>query len=151
VSAFIAIVAFACAGNVAPDLREVYCQAVYAWAPYLADVRQVKWCSPGECTGMGGGVFHMDTRVISIDPQWPFKGNELLLTLEHEYGHALGLGHRSVNSIMKPGWEPPMAKGPTAQDFEEVDRIKREAPGSRAWGTAVATRQPPEFNSRSAH
>ena len=38
---------------------------------------------------MGGGMFHYNSRVIAIDPDWPFKGNELLLTLEHEYGHAL--------------------------------------------------------------
>jgi len=140
VSAFIAVLAFACAGNVASNLQQVYCQAVYAWAPYQAHVRQVKWCSPGECTGMGGGVFHMDTRVISIDPQWHFKDNELLLTLEHEYGHALGLGHRSGNSIMKSGWDPPLATGPTEQDLQEVGRIRREV-GMNAVGTPLPSRQ----------
>ena len=72
---------------------------------------------------MGGGMFHYNSRVIAIDPNWPFKGNELLLTLEHEYGHALGLQHNWANSIMKPGWEQPFAQGPTEDDFKELGRM----------------------------
>ena len=51
----------------------------------------MRWCNPGECSGMGGAMFLYGSRVIAIDPQWPFKDNEVLLTMEHEYGHALGL------------------------------------------------------------
>ena len=78
-------------GDVAPGLQNVYCKAVYAWAPYHAEVRQVKWCDPGECRGMGGGMFHFDTRVISSNPEWLFKGGDLLLTVEHESGHPQSL------------------------------------------------------------
>jgi predicted Zn-dependent protease len=62
--------------------------------------------------------------VISIDPGWPFKGDDLLLTMEHEYGHALGLEHRAGYSIMKPGWEPPVAPGPTDEDFRDLQRLR---------------------------
>ena len=72
---------------------------------------------------MGGAMFVYGSRVIAIDPKWPFKGNELLLTMEHEYGHALGLPHRYGNSIMKPGWDPPFAPGPTDEDFSDLKRI----------------------------
>lgn len=68
-------------------------------------------------------MFHYDSRVIAIDPEWPFKGNELLLTIEHEYGHALGLQHTWTNSIMKPGWDLPLASGPTANDFRELRQM----------------------------
>ena len=112
------------ARNVAPDLQLAYVQAVIAWAPYTADIRGVKWCDPGECTGMGGGMFHYSSRVIAIDPNWQFNGQELLLTMEHEYGHALGLEHRSRNSIMKAGWDPPFANGPTQEDFDELENIR---------------------------
>ena len=117
---YLAMFVLACLGDVAPELQSVYCEAVSAWAPYKAVVRQVKWCEPGECAGMGGGMYHYDSRVIAIDPNWPFTANELLLTLEHEYGHALGLEHRWGNSIMKPGWEPPFAPAPTEEDFREL-------------------------------
>lgn len=123
-------------GNVAPGLQSVYCKAVYAWAPYHAEVRQVKWCDPGECRGMGGGMFHFDTRVISIDPEWPFKGDDLLLTMEHEYGHALGLEHRPGYSIMKPGWEPPVAPGPTDEDFRDLQRLRSRNLSSKTAGRA---------------
>jgi predicted Zn-dependent protease len=72
---------------------------------------------------MGGGMFLYDSRIIAIDPDWPFKGDELLLTLEHEYGHALALKHRWTNSIMKPGWDPPFAQGPTEEDFKELQKM----------------------------
>jgi len=72
---------------------------------------------------MGGAMFQYDSRVIAIDPKWPFKDNELLLTMEHEYGHALGLPHRYGDSIMKPGWDPPFASGPTEEDFGDLRRI----------------------------
>jgi hypothetical protein len=123
-TALLMLLTFSCLGDVAPGLQVVYCQAVHAWAPYHAPVRRVKWCDPGECAGMGGGMFHYSSRVIAIDPDWPFKGDDLLLTMEHEYGHALGLEHRSGNSIMKPGWEPPIAPGPTEEDFNEVRRVR---------------------------
>ena len=112
-----------CMGNVAPSLQVVYCRAVNAWAPYRASVRAVKWCDPGECSGMGGGMFDYNSRVIAIDRDWTFKGDELLLTLEHEYGHALGLQHRWKNSIMKPGWDQPFTSGPTEDDFNELKRM----------------------------
>ena len=110
-------------GNVEPDLRIAYLETIMAWAPYRAEIRGVKWCDPGECAGMGGGMFHYDSRVIAIDPNWPFNREELLLTMEHEYGHALGLQHRWGNSIMKPGWVPPFASGPTEDDFKDLKRI----------------------------
>ena len=69
-------------------------------------------------------MFHFDTRVISIDREWPFKGDDLLLTMEHEYGHALGLPHRAGHSIMKPGWDPPLALGPTDEDFHDLQSIR---------------------------
>jgi hypothetical protein len=72
---------------------------------------------------MGGAMFLYGSRVIAIDPEWPFKDNELLLTVEHEYGHALGLPHRYGDSIMKPGWDPPFASGPTEEDFSDLRRI----------------------------
>ena len=121
---FLVIVFLPCLTNVAPGLQTVYCQAVHAWAPYRAEVREVRWCNPGECSGMGGAMFLYNSRVIAIDPKWPFKGNELLLTMEHEYGHALGLPHRYANSIMKPGWDSPFASGPTEQDFNDLRRIR---------------------------
>lgn len=126
-TALLTLLTLSCLGDVAPGLRVVYCQAVRAWAPYHAEVRRVKWCDPGECLGMGGGMFHYHSRVIAIDPEWPFKGDDLLLTMEHEYGHALGLEHRWGNSIMKPGWDPPFAPGPTEEDFSEVRRIRGRA------------------------
>jgi len=119
----LAIVFLPCLSNAAPGLQTVYCQAVRAWAPYTAEVREVRWCHPGECSGMGGAMFKYDSRVIAIDPKWPFKDNELLLTMEHEYGHALGLPHRYGDSIMKPGWDPPFASGPTEEDFSDLRRI----------------------------
>jgi|HubBroStandDraft_6_1064221.scaffolds.fasta_scaffold512818_1 hypothetical protein len=122
-SALAAILVFSCMANVAPDLQILYCQAAKAWAPYRADILGVKWCDPEECLGMGGGMFHYNSRVIAIDPDWPFKGNELLLTLEHEYGHALGLQHNWASSIMKPGWDQPFAQGPTEDDFKELRRM----------------------------
>jgi hypothetical protein len=73
---------------------------------------------------MGGGMFHSDSRVIAIDPDWPFTGDGLLLTMEHEYGHALGLPHRWGNSIMKPGWDPPFASGPTEEDFQDLRNLR---------------------------
>ena len=118
-----AILLVPCARDAAPGLQAVYCQAVQAWAPYTAAVRDVRWCKPGECSGMGGAMFLFDSRVIAIDPKWPFKDNELLLTMEHEYGHALGLPHRYGNSIMKPGWDPPFAPGPTEVDFDDLRKI----------------------------
>ncbi len=121
-TAFLGLLVLSCIGDVAPELQAVYCQAVNAWAPYRAEVHKVKWCEPGECSGMGGGMFHSDSRVISIDPDWPFTREGLLLTVEHEYGHALGLEHRWGNSIMKPGWDPPFAPGPTEEDFSELSR-----------------------------
>jgi matrixin len=120
---FLAMLVLSCLGNVAPGLQVLYCQAAHAWAPYQANIRRVKWCDPGECSEMGGGMFHYDSRVIAIDPDWPFEGNDLLLTIEHEYGHALGLQHRWSNSIMKPGWDQPSASGPTDDDFKELERI----------------------------
>ena len=120
---FLAIVFLPCLANTAPGLQTVYCQAVRAWAPYRAEVREVRWCNPGECLGMGGAMFLYGSRVIAIDPQWPFKDNEVLLTMEHEYGHALGLPHRYGDSIMKPGWDPPFASGPTEVDFSDLRRI----------------------------
>jgi hypothetical protein len=68
-------------------------------------------------------MFLYGSRVIAIDPEWPFKDNEVLLTMEHEYGHALGLPHRYGDSIMKPGWDPPFASGPTEEDFRDLRRI----------------------------
>lgn len=118
-----AILLLPCAREAVPGLQAVYCQAIQAWAPYTAEVRQVRWCRPGECSGMGGAMFLFDSRVIAIDPKWPFKNNELLLTMEHEYGHALGLPHRYGNSIMKPGWDPPFAPGPTEEDFDDLRKI----------------------------
>jgi hypothetical protein len=118
-----AILLLPCARDAAPGLQAVYCQAVQAWAPYKTEVREVRWCKPGECSGMGGAMFLFDSRVIAIDPKWPFKDNELLLTMEHEYGHALGLPHRYGNSIMKPGWDPPFAPGPTEADFDDLRKI----------------------------
>ena len=123
-TALLALLTLSCLGDVAPGLQVVYCQAVHTWEPYHTVVRRVKWCDPGECLGMGGGMFHYSSRVIAIDPQWPFKGDELLLTMEHEYGHALGLEHRGGNSIMKPGWEPPFAPGPTEEDFTDLRRLR---------------------------
>jgi len=120
---FLAILFLPCLSNAAPGLQSVFCQAVLAWAPYQAEVREVRWCNPGECSGMGGAMFLYKSRVIAIDPQWQFKGDELLLTMEHEYGHALGLPHRSGNSIMKPGWDPPFATGPTEEDFGELRKM----------------------------
>jgi hypothetical protein len=120
---FLAIVFLPCLANAAPGLQTVYCEAVRAWAPYRAEVRAVRWCNPGECSGMGGAMFLYGSRVIAIDPEWPFKDNELLLTMEHEYGHALGLPHRYGDSIMKPGWDPPFASGPTEEDFNDLRRI----------------------------
>ena len=122
-TSFLAILALWCTGYVAPSLQVLYGQAAKAWAPYRAEICGVKWCVPGECSEMGGGMFHFDSRVIAIDPDWPFQGNELLLTLEHEYGHALGLQHRWANSIMKPGWDPPFAPGPTKEDLMELRRM----------------------------
>jgi hypothetical protein len=123
VSVFLAVV-LSCMGNVSPDLQNVYCQAVAAWAPYHAQVREVRWCHPWECSGMGGAIFRLDTRTIAIDRDWPFKGDALLLTIEHEYGHALGLPHRAGDSIMKPGWDPPLAVGPTDNDFRDLQRLE---------------------------
>jgi hypothetical protein len=125
---FLTLLVLFCAGDAAPGLQVAYCRAAQAWAPYRAEIREVKWCDPGECTGMGGGMFHYDSRVIAIDPNWPFKGDELLLTMEHEYGHALGLQHRWGHSIMKPGWDPPFAPGPTDEDFGELRRMQGPAP-----------------------
>jgi|SRR5215471_11848605 len=118
------LVLSSCMGDIAPGLQDAYCRAIDAWAPYRVEVRRVKWCEPGECAGMAGGMFSSDSRVIAIDPDWPFTGNELLLTIEHEYGHALGLQHRWGNSIMKPGWDPPFAAGPTEEDFRELQRMR---------------------------
>jgi len=140
--ALTAIFALSCAATAAPGLQQVYCRAVAAWVPFHADVRAVKWCEPGECTGMGGGMYQFRDHVIEIDPHWPFQGDGLLLTLEHEYGHALGLGHRSGNSIMKPGWDPPWVPGPTSEDFGELRRRVDVPPGDLPFASGRGASNP---------
>ena len=148
---FLAIAFLPCLANAAPGLKDVYCQAVRAWAPYSAEVRQVRWCGPGECSGMGGAMFLYDSRVIAIDPEWPFKNNELLLTMEHEYGHALGLPHRYGDSIMKPGWDPPFASGPTEEDFSDLRRISSSKAVGGQHDPASARGEPSRVYSRKAN
>jgi len=87
---------------------------------------------------MGGAIFRSDTRTIAVDPQWPFKGDGLVLTIEHEYGHALGLPHRQGNSIMKPGWDPPLASGPTEDDFRDLERLRNLSTGEN-WHAPVGS------------
>lgn len=117
---FILSVFLVCAApNVAEDLRASYCAAVQAWLPYTYAHPAVRWCFE-DCgwlgVGGGGGFSAGIINTIFIDRAWPFKGNELTLTLEHEYGHALGLEH-TAEGIMKSGWAPPIAEGPGPADF----------------------------------
>lgn len=103
------------------DLRVAYCRAALAWFPYRADVSEVRWCQLGECEGDGGGRFDFKTRTILIDPDFPFPVRDgAYLTLTHELGHGLGLKHRTGNSIMRQGWDPPIATGPTVEDFQAL-------------------------------
>jgi len=103
------------------DLQSTYLEACAAWWPYRAQVTRVEWCEYESCDVTkvgGGGGFNFQSRVITIDRGFNWTGNKLLLTLEHEYGHALGLPHSPMNdSIMREGWEEPLAQGPTERDF----------------------------------
>jgi hypothetical protein len=69
---------------------------------------------------LGAHVYLLKQEILT---EWPFKDNELPLTMEHEYGHALGLPHRYGKSVMKAGWDPPFASGPTEEDFSDLRRI----------------------------
>lgn len=101
--------------SVPEDLRAEYCAAVGAWLPYTYAHPSVQWCEY-DCPFRGGGSYSEQLNTIYIDRSWPFTGIELRLTLEHEYGHALGLDH-TPEGIMKEGWAPPVAQGPGPADF----------------------------------
>jgi hypothetical protein len=118
------------------DLQETFCRASWAWLPYRATVT-VRWCQGAEeCARLrasGGGLCDMRTRTIVLsnepvpievmDPAYWGIGRvqELYLIMLHEYGHALGLDHKSMG-IMRSGWDVVVPDGPSSEDFEELRR-----------------------------
>lgn len=110
------------------ELRVDYCRATLAWYPAIAQVKAVEYCdSEWECAEQGvfgGGGYGFNNHIITIDRSYRFPADGVFLTLAHEYGHALGLGHvESHQSIMQSGWEPPLAPGPSAMDFENLKKL----------------------------
>ncbi len=115
--------------HVDPVLEQPFLEARLRWLPNIAYVREVRFCSDyTECyrvNDSGGGVFEADTRsiILSSDPvDCPVpRDKQIALLLEHEYGHALGLGHKD-KGIMRLGWVD-AGDDPTDQDREDVDRL----------------------------
>ena len=115
--------------KVPEDLRAEFCRVTWAWFPYHAQVKEVKWCEEGEwvcemvAPGGGGYDFNSSTITIARGFPWPVRDG-VFLTLAHEYGHALGLGHAQLPpSIMLSGWAGPLAPGPTEADKEELKKL----------------------------
>jgi hypothetical protein len=111
-------------------LRSVLMWAIVAWGISPTRPLVVRWGKPGECDGYGGGKYMYGTGEIILDPEFDLTKNGetpngLLLTMEHEYGHYLGLDDKlnGEDSIMKSSWDPPYVQGPTPLDFEELSEL----------------------------
>lgn len=105
-----------------PDLRDSWCQTQLAWWPHKADLDYVLWCKDDkhQCKHVGGGAYDIVHRTIYIDPDYNLSPHNTVLTMEHEYGHALGLKHVARSdrlSIMNEGWDLPLSDGPTEEDL----------------------------------
>ena len=124
--AIIAIGTLCASHSISEDLRQPFCSALWAWFPYRPDVNSVQWCFDeygclSAQVGQGGG-YEASSGTITIDKRWPWTEHNLVLTLEHEVGHALGLEH-TAEGIMKSGWDPPIAQGPSPADFAALAKL----------------------------
>jgi hypothetical protein len=114
---------------VQPGLEDLYKESVKLWAPYHAFVGAVRWCEPAECTYLDNlnllGYWDLDEKysiIINVHganyTEW--EQQDLLLTLAHEYGHALGLKHVKGYAVMNPDWYFPVAYKPTEIDWNQL-------------------------------
>lgn len=116
--------------RVDPSLKEAYNLAVESWQGRKAEVREVRWCDQ-DCPAPFyffniSAMWDKNTKTIYVKKDSSWLDWQLRVTLSHEYGHALGLGHSKVpGSIMSSGWEPPVGDRPDGLDFIELRRLNK--------------------------